>query len=225
VARSARRILVVGAGGHGRVVAEAARLAGHQVVGYIDQDPAASGRAVGDVIVVASQAELLDAVCGGGPPPRGADAVALGIGSNGARHALLERLLAADPELLPPIVHPTAFVSPSARLGAGSVVLPRAIVHTDARVHEGVILNSAAVVEHDCEIGACAHLSPGAITGGRVTIGARAWVGAGATIIHGLTVGADCVVGAGAVVIRDVPVRMTVVGVPARVHASVGRGE
>jgi sugar O-acyltransferase (sialic acid O-acetyltransferase NeuD family) len=209
----------VGASGHGRVVAEAARLAGHEVVAFVDQDPMMLGRAVGEATVVASQEELLAAVADRVSLPGGADAVAFGVGNNGARHALVRSLLAiAGAEILPAIVHPSAVVSPTARVGPGSVLLPRSVVHTDALVDAGVIVNSAAVVEHDCVVGACAHLSPGAIVCGGVTVGPRAWIGAGATVIHGRAVGADSVVGAGSVVIRNVHEQTVVVGVPARLR-------
>lgn len=208
--------LVWGGGGHGKVVADLIRAAGHRVVGFVDRDPEqVEGRALADEApaVVVREDELIARFDGKEPLPAGADALALGVGDNGARSRCL---VAPDGVELPALVHPSAVVSPSVRLGQGAVVMAGAVVNADARVGEAAIMNSGAVVEHDCVLGRASHVSPGAVLAGGVSVGERAWVGAGATVIEGVTVGADAVVGAGAVVIRDVPEGDTVVGVPAR---------
>jgi sugar O-acyltransferase (sialic acid O-acetyltransferase NeuD family) len=198
--------LVWGRGGHGRVVAELIGAAGGWCVGFADHAPA------GDQCV--SEDDLITALNSGSPLPFGASHVALGIGNNAARLHAWHQVPAAHGSLL---VHPTAFVAASARIGAGTVVLPRAVVHTDASVGEAVIVNSGAIIEHDCRIGDGSHLSPGAVLAGGVTVGARAWIGAGAVVLPGVVIESDAVVGAGAVVTRAVPMGVTVVGNPARV--------
>ncbi len=211
-----RRLLIWGAGGHGRVVADLARALGYTIVGYIDRDEARVGDAVepGGARVVIGERAFVEAVAAGAEYP-GHDAdVAVAIGDNAVRLACVASLGAHH---VPALVHPTAVCSDSATVGAGTVVLPRAVVNAAARVGAAVIVNSGAIVEHDCTVGDGAHLSPGSILTGGVRVGARAWVGAGATVIPLVTVGDDAVVGAGAVVIRDVPPGATVVGNPARV--------
>ena len=113
-------------------------------------------------------------------------------------------------------VHPSAVVSPTARLGAGPTILAQAVIGPDAVVGENVIVNSAAVVEHDCRIGDHVHVATGARIVGGVTVGDGAHVGAGATVVGGVAIGAGAIVGAGAVVVRDVAADTVVVGVPAR---------
>jgi sugar O-acyltransferase (sialic acid O-acetyltransferase NeuD family) len=214
------RFLIWGGGGHGKVVADLVRSLDHELIGYVDADAAKLGCEVepGGARVVMLQDELLRCAAGEGPLPEGVTAVALAIGSNTTRLHCLAQLTGLS---APALVHPTAVVSPSAVLGAGTVVFPGAVINADARIGAAVIVNSAAVVEHDCVVGDGAHLSPRATLAGGVRVGERSWVGAGATVIQGISIGADVTVGAGAVVIRDVPDGQTVVGVPAR---SIGRG-
>ena len=214
------RFVVIGAGGHGRVVADALRACGSQVVGFVDGNPALVGTRPGkdEARVIATLDELLNDPEGVPLALAGEDAsalaFALGIGDNEARLSIVAGL-AGRP--LPPIVHPAAYVSTSASIGPGSVVLPGAVVHTSARIGCAVIVNSGAVVEHDCVVADGAHVSPNATLAGGVRVGEGAWIGAGATVIEGRAVGAWALVGAGASVIRDVEAHTRVVGVPARV--------
>jgi sugar O-acyltransferase (sialic acid O-acetyltransferase NeuD family) len=215
VARRADRVLVWGAGGHGRVVADVVTAAGHTVVAFVDKTSTADAR-LGDLPVVEESA----IASGATPLPHGATAIALGIGDNAARARALGRLASAS---TPPFVHPTASVAPSAKVGRGTVVMPLAVINNSAAIGDAVIVNSGAIVEHDCFVGDAAHISPGAVLAGGARVGARAWIGAGAVVIQGVKVGDDVVVGAGAVVIRDVPDGVTVAGVPATVIQSKGR--
>jgi sugar O-acyltransferase (sialic acid O-acetyltransferase NeuD family) len=232
------RLLVLGAGGHGRMVADVARSAGFEVVGYADLEYSNSGRPVDDYgkAVIIEQTELLRRVARRDVMPADADSLVLAIGQNTARHRLLCSIRRCFPGdwpacvsdsiqprfLLPVVVHPTAAVSVQARLGPGTVVMPMAVVNAGADIGDAVIVNSAAVVEHECTLSSCVHVSPGSILSGGVRVGERAWIGAGATIIQGIRIGRDAVVGAGAVVIRDVADGETVVGVPAH---TIRRGQ
>jgi sugar O-acyltransferase (sialic acid O-acetyltransferase NeuD family) len=119
------------------------------------------------------------------------------------------------------IVHRTAFVAATAKLGEGCQILAQTSVCTDAQLGQGVIINTAASVDHDCMIGAGAHLAPGARLAGEVEVGARAFIGTGAIVLPRLRIGADAIVGAGSVVTRDVQANTTVVGNPARLMHSL----
>jgi sugar O-acyltransferase (sialic acid O-acetyltransferase NeuD family) len=201
-------LYVYGASGHGKVVADAA-VASHRFVvrGFLDDDPSRRGQVLLGLPVEGG----LDAIQG----QQGRVGVALGVGSNQARIAVLSRLVAAGHTVVA-VVHPSAVVASGVTLGDGTFVAPLAVVHTDARLGRACIVNTGAVVEHDNVLGDGVHVSPNAALGGNVTLGDEVHVGLGAVILPGITVGARSVVGAGAAVIEDVPEDVTVVGVPAR---------
>lgn len=206
---------IFGGGGHGKVVADLIRALGGEIAGYVDQDHTKMGVIVepGGAMVVALQNELLAFLSRRHRLPGSADAVVLAFGDGQSRLDLLETI---GDELCPALVHPTAFVSPSAKIGAGTVVLPGAIVNASAVVGRAVIINSGAVIEHDCQIGDGVHISPHATMCGSVRVGARSWIGAGSTVIQGIDIGSDTIVGAGATIIRSVPNAITIVGNPGR---------
>lgn len=114
------------------------------------------------------------------------------------------------------VIHPTAWVSPTACLGEGVQLLPYSVVHTEAQLGRFVIVNTHAVVEHQAIIGDYASVAPGALVLGQCTVGEKSFIGAGAVIRQTLSVGAGCMVGAGAVVVNDIPDYTTVTGVPAK---------
>lgn len=214
-----KKILIWGGGGHGKVVADVARAAGWRVVGVIDANPKKLGATVepGGGRVIMLQNEFLSILRAGAPLPEDADAVALAVGDNRTRVGCLD-VLGEAPS--PPLIHPSAVVSPSAKIGRGTVVMPKAVVNAAARVGEAVIVNTGAVIEHDCDIGDGVHLSPLAAVGGGTRIGSGTWIGAGAIVIQGLEIGADTIVGAGATVVRDVEESVVVAGVPAEILRS-----
>ncbi|MGE0709459.1 MAG: acetyltransferase [Planctomycetota bacterium] len=200
-------LFVFGAGGHGKVVADAATRAGFEVLGFLDDAPGTHGKTVLGLPVLGSASWLAG---------RPAHAVALGVGDNEARRGAYVRLRELG-ATLPVIVHGAAVVAESATLGDGVVVCATAVVNPDAVVGSGAILNTACVVEHDVEVGPFAHVSPNAALGGAARLGARAQLGLGAAVLPGVKVGEGTIVGAGAVVVRDLPPGVVAWGVPARV--------
>lgn len=202
-------LLVLGAGGHGKVVADVARSAGWALAGFLDDAPALDGTSLWGLPVLS-----LDRLRRERPALLQA-ALALGVGENGARERAHARLLATGFTVVT-LVHASAVVAPTATLGEGTVVMANATVNPDARLGRGNIVNTGAVVEHDCLLADYVHLSPNAALGGAVTLGARTHLGLGAVVLPGLVIGADVRVGAGAAVVRDVAEGLTVVGVPAR---------
>ncbi len=199
-------MLILGAGGHGKVALEAALAAGWQVEGFLD-DSRAGERTLG-VPVLGKLSEF--------EKYRGdVDGFVLGLGDNKVRMEWLRRLeLAAS--LLPPLIHPFSSVSKSALIAEAVLVMGGVVISAQSEIGKGAIINTSASVSHDCRIGVCAHISPGATLAGGVAIGEMAWVGAGAVVIEGRCVGAEAIVGAGAVVIDDVAPGVTVAGVPAK---------
>ena len=198
------QIFVYGGGGHGIVVAEIAVALDYEIAGFIDDAPDKWGMTVGDWPIVGG----LDKIPGGA-------FVALGIGNNYVREQLISKA-AENCWKLPVLVHPSAVISPTARLGDGTTVMAQAAVSARARTGLGCVLNTGCSVDHDCVLGDCVHVCPGARLAGTVRVGSRSLVGTGSCIVPDVTIGAGVVIGAGAAVVRDMPNEVTAVGVPAK---------
>ena len=203
-----RLLIVMGGGGHGRVVCDVAARLGRTSILLADTRPGSGGPVNGVPVTGKADAELWREF------GLGAD-YHVAIGDAGARRRLVAWLASLGASLAT-LCDPSAIVSRSARIGTGVLVMPRAILNANALVGDAAILNTACIIEHDCEIGEGAHVSPGATLAGGVRIGAWAQVGANATILPGRSVAAGAIVGAGAVVTRNVTLGQTVAGVPAR---------
>ena len=217
---TARPLLLIGGGEHAGVVAEAAVSASDPwlVVGYTD--PRADLGALASTRAPHLGDDATGLAGAGAAPPDDRPALVLavgGVGDPGGRRRVAESVQELAPwSCWATVVHGTAWVSPSADLSDGTVVLAGAVVNAGATVGPHGIVNSRAVVEHDVEIGAFVHLGPGAIVGGGARIGSDVSVGMGALIRDHITVGDGATIGMGAVVVADVPPGVTVVGSPAR---------
>lgn len=201
------RLLLIGAGGHGRAVLELLRHAGWpEPAGVLDDDPASAGL---PGIPLLGPVAMAEALC-----RQGLTAAHVALGHN-ARRAGLGAWLRELGYALPVLRHPSAVVAGTARLGEGSVLLPRVVLGAAATVGAHVILNTGCIVEHDCVVEEAAHVAPGAVLGGGVRVGAHALVGLGAAVRPGMRIGEGAVVGVGAAVVADVAAGTRVGGVPA----------
>ena len=202
-----KRLAVLGASGHGKVIADLAEVVGwDEVVFFDDAWPEVAQNERWPVI--GNSQSLLDQLnCYAG--------VVVAIGNNHIRADKLHWLVENGAPLVS-LIHPSAVISRYASLGAGCVVMAGVVVNADTKIADGVILNTGCSVDHDCEIDACSHISPGARLAGGVRLGAQSWVGIGACVKQLIRIGQQVVVGAGAAVIADLPDGITVVGVPAR---------
>ena len=201
------RLAILGASGHGKVVADAALAAGWTDVAFFD-DRWPQLREIGPWSVLGTTAELTRA-------HGDFDGVVIAIGDNRTR-LLKQRAFAGEGLAFVSIVHPAAMVSRYAHIGAGSVVLAGAVVNTFTLIGIASIVNTGATIDHDGVLADGVHLSPGAHVGGGVRMGEAAWIGVGAAIRQGISIGANAIVGAGAAVVKDVAANVVVVGVPAR---------
>lgn len=202
------RLVVLGAGGHGAVVADAAMSMNRwSDIRFLDDDPGLGPTVLGQPVAggLGDWRTLNQA---------GVEFV-VAIGDNGLRQDYLEDIERRRGALAN-VIHPSAVVSAFAELKAGVVVCAGAAINPRAVVKNGAIINTGATIDHDCVIGAAAHISPGAHLSGGVSVGDRCWLGIGSSVREGVTIGEDAIVGAGAAVISDVPAKSTVVGVPAR---------
>ena len=202
------RLIVIGGGGHGRVVADAARRsAEYDAIVFLDNAPDRAP-VEPDFPIVGSCDDLESIV-------RPGDRCIVGIGNNEDRSRLTRRIQELGFELAV-VIDPSASVSSGCTLGGGTAVLPQSAVNIGATVGPGCIINTGATVDHDCRLGSFVHVAPGAHLGGDVVVGSRTWIGIGAAVRHGIEIGCDVMVGAGAAVVSGVEDGRTVVGVPAR---------
>lgn len=204
-------VLVIGAGGHGRVVADALRAMGRKVLGFLDVAADLEGTQIDGLPVLGSDARLQ------GYPPASVR-LANGIGSTvstAARRQVYERLTAAGFQF-ETVRHPAATVASSAVLSTGAQVMAGAVLQPGVVIGEDTIINTGALIDHDCLIGSHCHVAPGAVLSGGVRIGDGCHIGTAASVVQGVTIGAEALIAAGAVVVGDVSTGARMVGVPAR---------
>lgn len=203
-------LAILGASGHGKVIADIALATRHfsQVVFFDDAWPAKTTN--GQYSILGGLDELTAFAT------RENSKVFVAIGNNIVRLSKLKQLAESGLQIAT-ISHPSASMSRSVNIGAGSVIMPGAVINADANIGEGVIINSLSVIEHDCILGDGVHISPRAALAGGVKVGDCSWVGIGASVIQQISIGSNCTIGAGSVVVRDIPNNSIAVGVPAKV--------
>ena len=209
-------IIIVGAGGHARVLIDVMRRRGLTVAGAVDIDVRLHGREVDGVPVIGSDEAIfirdpadVRLVCGQGNVPGG------GVSGLARRRGVFERFIARGYAFMS-VVSRDAIISNTAVLENAAQVFTGAIVHPGSVIGLNTIINTGAQVDHDCIIGPHSHIAPGTVLCGGVIVGAECHIGAGAVVIPQIKIGEGAVVGAGAVVVEDVPAATTVFGNPAR---------
>jgi len=209
------RCIIIGGGGHAKVVIELLRLDGRYLPFVVtDSNKSRWGESVLEVPVAGGDEKLAEL------GENGIRHFVIGIGSvrsNELRSKLYD--LACDYGLNPVTVsHPTAKISEGSKIGMGTVLMAGSIVNIDVAIGNNCVINSGAIVEHDCQVSDHAYLSPGVCLASSVVVEEGAFIGIGAVIKQGVRVARRAVVGAGSVVLHDVPAETTVVGIPAHSH-------
>lgn len=202
-------LLIVGAGGHGKVVADVALAAGYQIVGFVDdrcnESPVPGFQILGTIRDMPSLVTRIPQAT-----------VIVAIGDNAVRKDVASRLSALGVSMAR-VIHPFAVVSRFAVVGIGTVIMPGVVVNAGASIGNHAVLNTGCTIDHDCVVGDYAHISPGVHLAGNVVVGQGAHIGIGASVIPGCSIGNWSVIGAGAAVVEDIPDNVLAVGVPARV--------
>ena len=200
------KIVIFGAGGHGKVVLDILSEMGADVIGFIDDDKRKKSTKISGVEVLGDLSTVKNRNL----------KVALGIGDNIARCKVFKKAQALGLKMASAI-HPKAVVSQDAQIKEAVVIMPGAVVNAGAILEDGAVVNTAATVDHDCRLERFCQVWPGAHLAGNVRVGEFSYVGTGASVIQNIRIGKNVMIGAGAVVVRDVPDDVTAVGVPARV--------
>jgi len=195
------KIIIIGASGHGRVVADIAKKCGYDEIIFLDNDPNISTCAGYLVLGADSMVGQLEGD------------LFIAVGNGQTRKKLMKREVGRS---FPILIHPNAVVADDVEIDCGSVVMAGSVINPGVKVGNGAIINTCASVDHDCKVGDFVHVSVGAHVAGTVSIGENTWIGAGATVSNNVNICGGCMIGAGAVVIKDIEEEGTYVGVPAK---------
>lgn len=191
-------LVIIGAGGHGKVCAEIAELNGYGRIHFLDDSSEAVSGTTADIPKYLQDCDFFVA-----------------IGNNELRKSFIEKIEGLNGSIAT-LIHPAACVSPSAVIEKGTAVMAGAVISAASRLGKGVIVNTCSSADHDNVLGNYVHLGVGTHLAGTVEIGECTFVGAGATVINNISICEDCIIGAGATVISDICEKGTYVGTPAR---------
>lgn len=201
-----RKLMILGAGGHGKVVADAAERAGlwHQIAFLDDRYPEKKLNAAWQVCGQLADWRNF---------PDWEFIVAIGHCETRLK---ISREIQDAGFTLATVIHPSAIISPYVDIGAGSVILARAVLNPSVIVGLATIINTGAVIEHDCHFEDGVHACPGVLLAGSVSVGECTWLGIGSVYKQGVRIDEHVMVGAGAVVVADIEAATTAIGFPAR---------
>lgn len=202
------RLIIIGASGHGKVVADIAKLSGYTDIAFLDDAPG---------LKVVSGYPVLGAVSTFSAFSQ--DDFFVAIGNSDIRRRIQDEISSSGARLVT-LIHPSAVVAQDVVIGEGTAVMAGAVINPSVRIGRGCIVNTSASVDHDCVIGDFSHISVGAHLAGSVAVDKRTWIGIGAVVNNNLSICSDVVIGAGAVVVRSIGVSGTYVGIPAKLVCS-----
>ncbi len=197
-----KKLAIIGASGHGKVIADIAVKNGYEEIVFLDDNP-----------------ELKE--CAGFPVAGTSEDAAkhpdydiiVAIGNASIRKKMQQKV---GEDRLTTLIHPQSVISRRVTIGQGTVIMAGAIINSDTKIGEGCIINTGASVDHDCSIGNFVHVSVGAHVAGTVIIGDGTWIGAGATVSNNVVICSGCMIGSGAVVVSNIKEKGTYIGVPVK---------
>ena len=196
-----RKLAIIGASGHGKVIADIARKSGYTEIVFLDDDENVLECGHYSVVGKSSDAKDLDAD------------IVIGIGNAIIRKRIQESI---GEEKMVTLIHPDAVVAEDVVIGAGTVVMAGAVINPGTRIGKGCIINTCSSVDHDCKVGDYVHIAVGSHLCGTVNVGDDTWIGAGATVSNNISICSDCMIGAGAVVIKNIEEQGSYIGCPAK---------
>ena len=193
------RLVIIGASGHGKVVADIAQLNGYTDIVFLDDNKSVTECAgypvIGDTNVVVD------------------GDIFVAIGNTNVRQELMNRFI---DHCQPILIHPSAIVAKDVKIGAGSVVMAGAVINPSTTIGRGCIINTSSSIDHDCVLGDFVHVAVGAHICGTVSVSDSVWIGAGAIVSNNISICDNCMIGASAVVVKNIVLPGTYVGMPAK---------
>lgn len=199
-----KKIAILGASGHGKVVSELARLNGYEEIVFLDDNTSLAHCGGYQVVGATNEADSY--------ADKGFD-LAIAIGAAHIRQRIQDSI--SHQHMIKSLIHPVAIVSSSVHIGAGTVVMAGAIINPGTVIGKGCIINTGATVDHDNRVEDYVHVSVGAHLAGNVTVGSCSWIGIGAVVSNNIDICSECMIGAGAVVVKSINKKGTYLGVPA----------
>ncbi len=196
-----KKLAIIGASGHGKVIADIARKNGYNELFFLDDND--NVYECGGYPVIGKSAEVVMIDCD----------VIIGIGNASVRKRIQESV---PDEKMITLIHPDAVVAEDVAIGVGTVVMAGAVINPGARIGKGCIINTCSSVDHDCIVGDYVHIAVGSHLCGTVSVGNGTWIGAGATVSNNVSICSNCMIGAGAVIVKNIDLAGTYIGVPAR---------
>lgn len=200
------KILIVGASGHGKVIADIAiKMKLWNEVSFLDDNKSLKFvmglKVIGNTTSILKYSDEYD--------------IFIGIGDNSKRK-ILHEILKSHGIIIPTLIHPGSIIADNVQIGSGTVVMAGAVVNCCTSIGESCIVNTGSTIDHDNIIDDYVHISPGSHLAGTVKIGTGSWLGIGSIVSNNVTIGKNCNIGAGSVVIKDIHERGTYIGVPVR---------
>lgn len=201
-----KKIVIIGASGHGKVVANIAKLNDYNEILFLDDDVNKKECSHYEVVGSSKQIDTLI---------KNDYDFAVAIGDNKTRMRIYENLINKKAKL-PTLIHPTAIIDESVKIGKGTVVMANTVINSSTNIGNACIINTASTIDHDCNIKNYIHISPGSHIAGTVEIGEKTWIGIGSIVSNNLLIANNSIVGAGSVIIKDLLHEGTYIGSPAR---------
>ncbi len=195
-----RKLIIIGAGGHGRVIADIGRLNGYKDIVFLDDSVKGN---TDEGCLILGPVEMIDKTDGD---------IVVAIGNSHIRQSIIDKY---TERFFPTLIHPSAVIARDTDIGKGSVVMAGAVINPGARIGTGCIVNTSSSVDHDCIVADYCHISVGAHLAGTVTLGRHCWIGAGAIVSNNIEICSEVTLGAGAVAIKDIMDKGTYIGIPA----------
>jgi len=207
-------IVILGAGGQGKVVLDILKKNNHHVIGFIDDDKNKKGKLINNVKVLGNFLDI-------NKTKKNIDGIVIGIGDNNIRSDYFLKIKKLNLKIVNAI-HPNTIISENVKIGKGVIIVGGAVVNTNVKIGNNVIINTGATVDHDCVLGDNSQICPGVNLAGNVKIKKNAFIGTGAVINPGICIGENSIVGSGSTIIRDVPKNVVVVGMPGKIIKKIG---